>query len=1155
MQSWSRWLVAVLAVCLWGAPLLAQRDLGTITGTITDPQGAVIPNAKITITEDATGLTYEVTASGTGDYVRPALKPGTYTVTAEAPGFRRVAQKNVVVAGGDRVGVPLTLPVGEVTETVQISAEAPALQTESTVLGVTLNSQKLVDLPLGGQRIFTFLARLSPGVIPAETGARDAVGGGFSANGVRSNGQNNFLLNGVDNNVNVIDFLNQTAYVVGPPVEAIGEMQVLTNGYNAEYGRGAGGLINVNLKSGTNDLHGEFWEVLQNDKLNANRWEYNKAGRGKGPFRQNQFGAALGGPLIRNRFFLFGDYQGTRIASSGGSVQNLGYGGFYTIPTQAMVKGDFSSLLGAQVGSDPLGRPILRNQIYDPASTRTVSGQLVRDPFPGNIIPASRFDPAAAKIMALYPAPNQPIPTGAFPQNDYFVSTAGRQNTDSGDMRSDFRITDKDSIFGSLSWSNLTKFNGPPFPGALDGSPFNAVTEEDLGRNAQLSYTRVWSARIISETRIGFSRLVTSRVGANPDKDLFTEFGIRGYNPTGPLNGGLPQTQFRDTSGTQRYSQIGANDWLPSKEYSNVWDFIQNVAITRGSHALKFGAEYRPIKFPFFQVPYPHGEMNLSQNDTAYPSLTNSLNSSTGDPMAAYLLGVVGGGQISTTNFISSEKSAWAFYAQDDWKVTPKLTLNLGLRYELFSPISEKFARQSNFVFDNLTLYIPKGKDQDAPLPPNFVTAFPNVRVSRGEVDRHLIPWDKWDFGPRIGIAYNFRAKTVARVGYGIFYGGEENQGGNPNRGESVPFNQSPNLNRPAGVGDFETNPFFPNGVSGGYPVNVFNLPAPVAFRGVATNFRNSLVHKWNVAIQRELPFQTTLEVAYVGNHQAHQLFQPDPNACPNLGTTNSSINCNALRPYPNIGGISGTASFGYGNYHGMTARAEKRMSQGLQYVVSYTYGHALANTGTTLSGSTGFGIPDPRNYASGYSSAAWDIRHNFTTGFTWNVPVGRGKSYGTNMGRAADMIVGNWQVNGILTLHTGFPFTLRSSGCQGVWNACRPDLIPGKNPANAPAEGRSPDHWFDVTAVAPPAPLSGGNLGLQSNYAPPTKMLDFSLFKDFPITERHRVQFRFESFNLFNTPQFGTPDNNRQNNNFDKVTSTQPGSERNIQFSLRYRF
>src|SRR5712692_660439 len=497
MSGMQRLFLLIFVVIFCAGAVFAQRDLGTITGTISDPQGAVIPNAKIVITEDATGLTYEVQAGDTGEYVRPLLKPGTYTVTAEAPGFRRVAQKNVVVVGGDRVGVPITLPVGEVTETVQITAEAPALQTESTVLGVNLNSKAISNLPMGGQRIFAFLARLSPGVIPAEPGARDAVGGGFSANGVRSNGQNNFLLNGVDNNVNVIDFLNQTAYVVGPPLEGIGDLQVLTSGYNAEYGRGAGGVLNVNLKSGTNQLHGELWEVLQNDKLNANRWEYNKAGRTRGPFRQNQFGGAAGGPIIKNRFFIFGDYQGTRIASSGGSVQNLGYGGFYTIPTAAMTRGDFSSLLGPSVGTDGLGRPIPLYQIYDTASTRMMGGQLVRDPFPGNVIPASRLDPAAAKIMALFPATNQPIPRGIYPLNDLFVSTSGRQTTDQADMRADFRVTDKDSIFGSLSWSNLSKFNGPPFPGALDGSPFNAVTEEDLGRNAQLSYTRVWNPRLI----------------------------------------------------------------------------------------------------------------------------------------------------------------------------------------------------------------------------------------------------------------------------------------------------------------------------------------------------------------------------------------------------------------------------------------------------------------------------------------------------------------------------------------------------------------------------------------------------------------------------------------------------------------------------------
>jgi hypothetical protein len=1135
-----------------------QRDLGTITGTISDPSGGAIANAKVTITEDATNLSYAVASGATGEYARPALKPGTYTVTAEAQGFRRVAQQNVVVTGGDRVGVNLTLPVGEVTESVQVTAEGALLQTESTNLGAELNNRALSELPLGGTRTFTFLARLSPGVLTAEPGARDEVGGGFSANGVRSNGQNNFLLNGVDNNVNVIDFLNQTAFVVGPSVEAIGEMRVLTNGYNAEYGRGAGGVVNVNLKSGTNGLHGVLYEILQNDQLNANRWENNKSDTARGPFRQNQFGAAAGGPIIKNRTFIFGDYQGTRTASSGGLIQHLGFGGFYTIPTAAMKNGDFSSLLGPQIGTDALNRPIFQGQIYDPTTTRSVGGQLVRDPFPGNIIPPIKMDPAAQKIMALYPNTNQPIATGGFPQNDFFVSTPGSQTVDQADVRVDHRLTDRDSIFGTLSWSNLNKTNVPPFPGALDGADFYGAAEEDLGRNAMISWTRVWNAHIISETRVGFSRLVTSRTQANANTDEFSAVGIGGYNPTTSLNGGLPQFDFSNE--LVRYSQAGANNWLPSKEYSNVWDFIQNVAITKGPHALKFGAEYRPIDFPFFQVPFPHGEVSFSQNGTSYPSTLKAangatLNTATGDEMASFLLGNIDWGQISTNNFISSDKQAWAFYAQDDWKVTPKLTVNLGLRYELFSPIGEWFGRQSNFVYDNLTLYIPKGKDQDTPLPPNFATAFPNVTVSRGKVDKYMIPWDKWNFGPRFGLAYNIRDKTVVRLGYGIFYGGEENQGGNPNRGESVPFNQSTDLHRPGDVNAFATNPFFTGGLSGGFPVNVFELPAPVSFRGVATNFRNGLVHKWNIAVQQELPWQMALEVAYVGNHQAHQLFQPDWNACPNLGTTDPNITCNTLRPTPYIGGISGTASFGQGNYAGLTTKLEKRFSHGLQFLGSYTYGHSLADTGTTLTGSPDFATPDPRNYASGYSSAAWDIRHNFTASFQYEVPFGRGKTYGGNMNRALDALVGNWQFNGILTLHTGQPFTLRSNACQGVWNACRPDLVPGKNPNDPPSGGRSPDHWFDTSAVTPPAPLTGGNLGVQSNTYPATKVLDFSIFKNFRFTERWNLQFRSEATNLFNTPRFQNPDNKLQNANFGKITSTFAGAERHVQFALRLQF
>jgi hypothetical protein len=505
--------------------------------------------------------------------------------------------------------------------------------------------------------------------------------------------------------------------------------------------------------------------------------------------------------------------------------------------------------------------------------------------------------------------------------------------------------------------------------------------------------------------------------------------------------------------------------------------------------------------------------------------------------------------------------------------VTPKLTLQLGVRYELWSPIGEQWGRQSNFDYNTLTLQIPSGPNQNAPLPPNFNTPytfdgvtypalFPNVSVSRGQVSQYLIPWDKMDIGPRIGFAWNLLDKTVIRAAYGIFYGGEEQQGGNPNRGESAPFNESPQLDRPPGVSSFEPDPFFANGaatggVSIGYPLTVFTTtPASsLQFREVANDFRNPMVQKWNFAIQRELPGQMALEVGYQGNHSSHQLLQPDFNTCPNYATLNPNINCNTLRPYPDIGSISGTASFGYGNYEALTAKLEKRFSKGLQFISSYTYGHALADSGTTLSGSNGLYTKDPANFATSYASASWDIRHTFVTGFTYQIPFGRGMTYGGNMNRVLDTVVGGWQTNGILTLHTGQPYTLRANGCQGIFGGCSPDLVSGTNPNAAPAGGRTPGEWFNIANVVAPGPLSEGTLGLQTNYAPPTRNLDFSVFKDFRFTERYILQFRAESFNLANTPQFSVPDNTLGDANFGKVTSTNAGSERHIQFALRLQF
>jgi len=1173
-----RYLVATLMVFLLaGSAAFAQRDLGTITGTVTDQSGAAIPDVKVTITEVATNLSYEVTTNAAGEYVRPALKAGTYTVSAEAKGFRRVAQENVVVTAGDRIGVPLTLPVGDVTESVEVTAEAPLLQTENTTQGASLNKTEVSELPMGGQRVFSYLARLSPGVLVAEPGARDAQNGGFSANGVRSTGENNFLLNGVDNNVNVIDFINQTSYVIGPSLDAIGEMRILTNGYNAEYGRAAGGVVDVTLKSGTNGLHGSLFEFLQNTDLNANRWENNLADVERPPLKQNQFGGTAGGPIIKNKLFIFGDYQGTRIATAGGVVQNLGYGQFETIPTAAEVGGNFSALLGKAIGTDPAsGQTVLQNEIFDPSSTTCNAAGTVctRSPFPNNTIPASRMDPAAAKIAALYPAPNQPIINGNYPQNDYYALTAGSFKTDQGDGRVDYRIDQKDSLFGSISWSDTAKSAVPPFQGALDGGNFYGSSEQDLGRNAQIGLTRIWSPSIISETRLAFSRLVTARTQANANTDEFKAIGIGGLDPTTTLNGGLPQF------GMGQYSQVGANDWLPTKEYSNVWDFIQNVSITKGKHSFKFGGEVKPIQFPFFQVPFPHGEMNFSRTETAFPStgtdnggLTGFLNTDTGDSFASFLLGAIDNGQISTTNFISSTRQSYDFYAQDDWKVTPKLTINYGLRYELWSPIGEQFARQSNFDIDTLTLEIPTGRNQNAPLPPNFNTPytlngitypadFPNVKVCRGCVSQYLIPWDKHDFGPRLGFAYNIRQRTVIRGAYGIFYGGEEQQGGNPNRGESAPFNESPQLNRPAGVSQFQPDPYFANGaatggITVGYPLTVFTTypVSSLQFREVANDFVNPMVQKWNLTVQEDLGHQMSLEVGYQGNHSSHQLFQPDFNPCPNLGTLNASINCNSLRTYPDIGSISGTSSFGFGNYNAMTVKLERRMSKGLEFIASYTYGHALANTGTTLSGSNNFQTKSNLDYNLDYSSAAWDIRHNFTTGFVYDLPFGRGKQFGSSMNRAADALVGGWQVNGILTLHTGQPYTVSASGCQGVWAGCFADLVSGANPNAAPSGGRTPSEWFNTANFTAPASLTEGNLGDNTNYGPPLRNLDLSIFKDFAFTERYRLQFRTEIFNFTNTPQFSFPDSGFGDANFGRITSTLSGTERHIQFALKFLF
>ena len=1133
----------LLALC---TGLFAQRDLGTLTGTITDASGAVVANAKITLLEEATGVRTQVKSDDTGNFVRTALKPGVYTIEVEATGFKKAVRKGIPLTAGDRTGVNLALALGDITQSVDVTTEAPLLQTESPVLGNTMQARVVSELPLGGQRKFTFLAPLAPGVVPAEQGARDAAGGGFSANGVRSNGQNNFLLNGVDNNVNVIDFINQTSYVIGPSVEAIGEMKVITNGYNAEYGRAAGGVVNVSIKSGTNQIHGTLFEFLQNDKFNANTWERNRAGAIRPFVRQNQYGAAIGGPAIKNRTFWFADWQGTRVRSLSGIIPGLGGTTTpITIPKPAFRNGDYSSLLGSTTYTAANGQTAIQGGVYDMLTQRTAGSAIVRDLFPGNIIPAARFDPAAKKLMDLFPTPNQNV-GDRLPAANYLPTAPAKQDNDQFDVRLDHKISEKDSIFGSLSWSNENKFINAPLTGALDAAGFNGAEEQNLGRNAMLSYTRVWTPTILTETRLAFSRLVTQRYQANSTVDQYAAFGIKGINPTNNAarNGGLPQL---DLGG---YSSFGGSNWLPPREYNNVINFIQNVSINKGKHAFKGGYEVRQVKFPFFQVPASRGNFSFPQNRTG--SEVNP--GQTGDGSASFLLGYPGNSRLTTTNFISSERVSYAGFFQDDWKVSSKLTLNLGVRYEVVSPISERFARQSNYVPETATLVIPKGPNQNDPLPINFAQSFPAIKVDRGSVDKYLIPWDKTNWGPRFGFAYQLMKSTVLRGGYGIFYGGEENQGGSPNRGEGVPFNQIMDLNLDSA---FQQGHPFLTTFTNGWPLNTFNLPANISFRGVSTNFRNPIVSKWNVSIQRELAWGTALEVSYIGSHGGRQLINWDPNTPVN--SSNPSADVNSRRLYPFLrGGLSLTSTFGTSDYNALATKLEKRYSNGMSFVSAYTWGHTFANTGTTLSGSGGFGLYDITcGFRCENSTAAWDIRQRSVTSFNYDLPLGKGKRFGTDLGKAMDMIVGGWQANGILTFSTGQPFTFRSQNCVAAFNSCRPDAVDGKNPIQAPSSGRTPDQWFDVTAVKSPAVGTGGNIGPQTGVGPGIRNLDFSLFKSFNINERHRIQIRSEWLNMSNTPRFavGSIGLTQGAGNFGRLSATLPGSARNVQFALRYMF
>jgi Carboxypeptidase regulatory-like domain/TonB dependent receptor len=1147
-------------------PVVAQVDTGTILGTVRDSSGAVVPGAKVTILNEGTSFTQTTTTSGSGNYVFTPLRIGTYSVEVEQPGFKKERKAGQQLNIQQQLVVDFLLEPGEVTATVDVTGEAPILQTENGSVGQVVGSQSVNDLPLNG-RNYTFLARLTAGVNPGQPEGRGLnANGWFEANGTRAD-QNNYMLDGIDNNSNSVDFLSGAAYVLKPPIDALAEFKLQTNNFSAEFGRAGGAVLNASLKSGTNEFHGSLWEFLRNDALDSADFFENATGSKKGAFRQNQFGATLGGPIFKSKTFFFGDYEGTRIRQQVPETA--------TVPTQAEISSgytNFSDLVALQSGqlTDATGKSYPIGTVFDPATTASVgNGQYVRQPFPGNIIPASRLDPNAVKLMELFPAPTQP---GLY--NNYNVNRGSSNDVNAVDGRLDQYFSEHDQMFLRYSWSHNPQFIPGPFTGYADGGGFNDGDQEVDTQGAAFSYTHSFSPTLINEARVGFNREHTSRVqpyGDNTD-NIPAMFGIQGVLQT-PGNGGLPYL------GIGGLSQLGSAEWLISDRYSNTVQFTENLTKIYGKHSFKAGVEIQQVGFPWEAPPYSRGAYDFGGEYTSIPNVTDSSTGRAQFLLAPTSTTLGGPDNVSLSNFggVAAQRAYRGAFAQDDWKVSQRLTLNLGVRWDYFTPTGEKYGAQANFVpgtpFSSAEYIIPANRQNNPPLSTSFVQTLAQDGIklvySNAYGGAGLSNVQDTNFAPRFGFAYKATSHLVVRGGYGIFYGAFENRGGYPSLGYNYPFQYSfyyyaPNSQSPM---------ILPNGQVGtlenslsGIPLN----PTAVAgsgltLRGIQLNYKTPYVQSYNITLQYQLSPSMSLEAGYVGSLTRHlEAF---------VGTNNASVllppgtNITPYLPFPDFApGSSYDQTIGDADYHSMQSKLERRFSKGLTMLVAYTFSKTLTDAGDLLSGGgvAGFRAPDLPGFGiqGDWGLAPFDIRHVFTASGTYELPFGRGRSFMTSANKLAEGVLGGWSFNWILTLHSGNPQTISCTLSTGADNGCYA-LYTGE-PLYA---GQSVEHFYNAAAFTDPAvvtqvgqtnygPLGGGNTQVSG---PSFHRLDFSLFKAFPITERKRFELRVEAFNLTNTPNFALPSslNFLDTVDFGKITATvdNPNDPRELQLALKFYF
>jgi hypothetical protein len=1092
MRNYINFAVYFLA---FSALAYGQADTATIVGTVHDSSGALIAGATITVTATDTGTKTAARADSSGNYVVTPLRIGNYTVAVEAPGFKTETHSGIVLQVQDRLRVDFTMQVGSVNEAVNVQEAVSVIQTESSSLGDVVASQQITDMPLNG-RDYTQLATLTTGVIKitengggingATSATNGNAGGAFAVNGTRGN-LNNFMLDGIDNNSN-----DNAGNILSTNVDAIQEFKVQTSGYSAEFGRSGGAVINATIKSGTNAFHGTAFEFLRNSALDA-RGFFEPADQPKAPFRQNQFGGSVGGPIRRNKTFFFGDYQGTRIGTSKTDIS--------TVPTADEIGGNFSALLtGTTAG-----------QIFDPQSTKTVNGQTVRTPFAGNIIPASRLDLISSAVAKLYPAQNVPGATA----NNYIVNAPGAEQIDQGDVRVDHVISQQQQIFARFSLSQINRFQQPPLPGLADGGSYSTGNYIADTRGAAIGYTFSISPTMVNELRIGFNRSHyvdnTPAYGQNyPGAGL----AVPGVPNNATVNG---LTLFQINA----FHTIGEPGYTPTTSTSQEFQYGDTLSIVHGKHSLKMGPQLRWSQFNLFQIGQPRGAFGFTGEFTS-DSPTSGDGSGIG--LADMLLGLPTSATISTLTYFGNRQQTYGGFLQDDYQVSRTLTLNLGVRYDYTTPITEAHNQQSNFDFSTGQLVV----------------------AGKNGASAGLVTADKTDFAPRVGLAWNPFKNTVIRSGYGRFFSYQEIRTGDPLQlAYNLPFFYQPTF-----ISDGIT-PLLT--VSGGFPSlnpsQAINAGVTVSGSGAGSHLHAPVLDEWNFNIQQQLPGKILFEVAYVGSKSTHLQTLLDPNqvAVPGPGDIQSR------RPYPQYGPFTDIVNRGNSNYSALEIKAEKRLSSGLMFLSAFTYSKSMNDQPEICCNG-----PWPQNsydVKSERGPSDFDQKFRWVSSFDYQLPVGKGQRY-LNSSRVEDLLLGGWHLGGIFTMHSGFyfsPLMGYDPSNTGSIGLVRTDRTCN---GNLPSGQRSVNNWFDANCFPLPTTYAFGNSGKNVLIGPGGVSGDFALRKLFSITEHQALEFRAEFFNAFNHPVFAQPDNYITDGaGATGVITSTVLPQREIQFALKLHF